>query len=161
MSTRNIIAGSLSVSDSGSLGFQNAPAALDGSVTPSAVSVANLLNGLITITPSSGGDSTLNLPTAQALALVLVDYGLVVGSALKFTVINNAALSATTGAIVAVNTNITDGTANVAQRTVEGYLTGAAAASGMGAGTFLLRCTAVPTNLSTGAGAAFTLYRVA
>jgi hypothetical protein len=160
MSTRNIISGSLAISDFGSLGFQSAPVALDGSASPSAVTVGNLINGLITITPSSGGDSILNLPTAQALAIVLIDYGLVVGSALKFTVINNAAVGANTAAIVAVNTNITDGTANVAQRTVEGYVAAGAAANS-GAGTFLLRCTAVPTNASTGAGATFTLYRVA
>ena len=147
MSTANIIAGSLSVASSGSLLFRTVTA-LDGAAAAD-LTAAQVLGGFFTVTPT--GDRTYTLPTAAALATA-IGTPLVVGQTIEFSIQNNAANGAATGAIVAVNTNITNGTLNVVQLTVEGWLTASNQAGCSGSGSFLLVCTNATTP-------AFTLYR--
>lgn len=125
---------------------------------------AQVLGGLLTITPTA--DRTLQLPTAAALRLALpAEFS--AGDGVVFTVVNNAAAGASTGAIISVNTNVTDGTVNAAQLTVEGYQAFVAGppivTASEGTGEFLLLCTAAGTyvpSTNTYTGAAFTVYRI-
>jgi len=149
MPTANIIPGSLSVSSSGSLVFRTVTALGAIAAGPTALTAAQVLGGFFTASPSA--DATVTLPTAAALAAA-ISTPLVVGQAIEFSIQNNSAAGATSGVIVAVNTDITNGTSDVSQRTVEGYLSGGASASNSGSGSFLLVCTNATTP-------AFTLYR--
>ena len=149
MSTANIIAGSLSVSSNGSLSFLTVTALGALGVGPTALTAAQVLGGFFTIAPTA--DAVLTLPTAAALAAA-IPTTLVIGQAIEFSIQNNIGSSGTSGAIVAVPADITDGTSNAAQRTVEGWVVGSVTGSNSGSGSFLLVCTnaTVP---------AFTLYR--
>ncbi len=151
MPTVNMFNGSIISKAVGSVGFQTVatPTIVLAAAT---LAAAEVIGGIIISTPA-GGDTTLTLPTAVALAAALPSGALAVGSVLEFTVINLAPLAADTGLIIAINTGITS-PGGVGSRTVEGFLVGGAAASGSGSGCFLLRCT-----LATAGAETFVLYR--
>ena len=156
MATSNVFGGQI-IARGGFASKYTVAALADAGVT---LTAAQVLGGLLTITP--GADRTLQLPTANALRLALpAEFS--AGDGVVFTLVNNAVGGANTGAVISVNTGVTDGTVNVAQLSVEGYLAGGAAASNVSAGQFLLLCTAAGTYVpssNTYTGAAFTVYRI-
>lgn len=147
MSTQNVFSGSVVSAGQGSIGFLATPTALADA--NASLTAAQILSGLLTITPTA--DRTLTLPTAVLLAAA-VKSPLVIGSTIEFTVVNNAAAGAT-NAILALGAGIV--VPSVAQRTVAGsFAAGAAAGSNSGSGTFILQCT-----INTAGAETFTMYR--